>query len=143
MQNIHDYRDIIDLPHPVSKKHPPMARKDRAAQFAPFAALTGHKEAVKERERQTESKRILSDGRKLLINEVLQKIKEQRKQRPVISVTYFVKDLYKTGGMYITEVRTMKDINELERQLICADGTKIWIPDIYQIELIDEKSEKE
>lgn len=139
MQDIHNYRDIIDQPHPVSKKHPPMARKDRAAQFAPFAALTGHKEAVKESERQTEQKRMLSDGQKLIINEILQQIQDQRKQHPTLKLTYFVKDPNKEGGSYVTAVKSAKRINEIEKQLILMDGTKIAITDIYQIEILAEE----
>lgn len=139
MQDIHDYRDIIDLPHPISKKHPQMARIDRAAQFAPFAALTGHKEAVKESERQTEEKRMLSDGQKLMINEILQQIQDQRKHQPIIKLTYFEKDPIKEGGSYITVVKSAKRINEIEKQLILMDGTKIAITDIYQIEILEEE----
>lgn len=138
MQDIHDYRDIMDRPHPVSNKHPRMARIDRAAQFAPFAALTGHKEAVKESERQTEQKRMLSDGQKLRINEVLQEIQNRRKQHPIIRLTYFVKDPNKEGGTYITIRKSAKRIEEIEKRLVLMDGTRIAIPDIYQIEIIEE-----
>ena len=72
--DIHNYDDIINLPRHISKKHPQMSRKDRAAQFAPFAALTGHKDAIRETERLITQKKVLDEDQKVIINNQLQRI---------------------------------------------------------------------
>ena len=137
-KNIHFYDDIIDLPHPVSKSHPQMSQRDRAAQFAPFAALTGHKEAVHETARLTEEKRILDDNKKAILDEHLQAILQRISERPVLRVTYFVADAMKEGGSYLTECKAVRRIDEVARVLQFLDGSKIYIDDIYEIELPDE-----
>lgn len=137
-KNIHFYDDIIDLPHPVSKSHPQMSQRDRAAQFAPFAALTGHKEAVHETARLTEEKRILDDNKKAILDEHLQAILQRISERPVLRVTYFVPDAMKEGGSYLTECKAIRRIDEVDRVLQFLDGSRIYIDDIYEIELPDE-----
>jgi len=128
-RNIHDYSDIINQPYQKSTKHPPMSTLDRAAQFAPFAPLTGHKEAVLETARYVSSKKILDDDQKHIINQQLRKIKAHS----TIELTYFVADANKTGGAYITDIISIKKIDEYEKVIITTNNQKIKIEDIYEI----------
>lgn len=137
-KNIHDYQDIIHLPYQKSKRHRPMARLDRAAQFAPFSALPGHKEAIEETARTTELKRILDENKKTLLNQALQEILFTISTHPVVKLTYFIKDPSKDGGSYNTMINSIKKIDEYQRTLIFMDKTKIRIDDIYEIELLHE-----
>ena len=98
----HTYDDIINLPHHVSESHPPMSYHDRAAQFSPFAALSGFEGAVKETARLTEQKLELDEGEKMLLDEKLQLIRLMLPERPFITVTWFVPDERKKGGSYQT-----------------------------------------
>ncbi|MCD7892136.1 MAG: YolD-like family protein [Erysipelotrichaceae bacterium] len=129
-RNIHDYSDIINLPYQKSTRHPPMSTLDRAAQFAPFAALTGHKEAVLETARYVSSKKVLDDDQKQIINQQLQSIKENMNS---VELTYFVSDNKKSGGTYITDVISVKKIDEYEKVIITNDNQRINIDDIYEI----------
>lgn len=86
------YEDMLELPHPVSKTHPQMPRGDRAAQFAPFAALTGYEEAVREAARFTEEKMVLDEDSKEQLDWKLRHLQEKVKEKPTITVTYFLKD---------------------------------------------------
>ena len=96
------YDDIINLPRHVSEARPRMPVYDRAAQFSPFAALTGYEAAVAETGRLTDRKAELDEGEKESINERLNLIQENLDKRPEISVTYFVPDKKKAGGEYVT-----------------------------------------
>lgn len=136
-QNIHSYDDIIDLPHPISKKHPQMPVRDRAAQFALFAALTGHKEAISETERLTDRKKILDENRNMLNNQRLQEILLHIKEQPKIRVTYFKSDERKEGGAYLTLIMNLKRIDDYNRRLIFSDHSWIPLDDIYEIELLN------
>lgn len=127
------YKDMLDLPHHVSKTHPPMPVQDRAAQFAPFAALTGHQEAVKETARLTGERIELDEYCKAMIDRKLQKIREQLSKEPIVSVEYFVPDMKKTGGSYETVAGCVKKIDEYHRILILTDGRKIPIDEIIDI----------
>ncbi len=128
-RNIHDYSDIINLPYQKSTRHPPMSTLDRAAQFAPFAALTGHKEAVLETARHVSSKKVLDDDQKQIINQQLHKIKDNS----TIELTYFVADKKKTGGTYVTDIISIKKIDEYEKVIVTTNNQKIKIDDIYEI----------
>lgn len=136
-QNIHSYDDIIDLPRPISKKHSQMPVRDRAAQFAPFAALTGHKEAISETERLTDRKKILDENRNMLNNERLQEILLHIREQPKIRVTYFKSDERKEGGAYLTLIMNLKRIDDYNRRLIFSDHSWIPLDDIYEIELLN------
>lgn len=136
MKNIHNYDDIIALPHHVSKKHPQMSLEDRAAQFAPFAALTGHKESIKEIARITDLKKILDENQIETINLELQHIQEQIKNAPLVKVTYFISDDKKDGGKYVTKTAYIKKIDEYQNLLILEDNLKIKIVDIYCIKML-------
>lgn len=134
--NIHDYRDIIDLPHHVSNKHPQMPLMDRAAQFAPFAALTGHKVAIQETQRLTTKKKMLDENQKETIDRQLQIIIQKLKTRPLVKIVYFQQDLKKAGGKYLEITSRVIKIDEYSRRIILVDGQKIKIEDIYTIEII-------
>ena len=95
------YSDIINLPHYRSKKRQPMSIHDRAAQFSPFAALTGHDEAIKETARLTDKKIELDETTKIQLNEKFNYIMENIYNQPEITVTYFIPDSLKRGGMYV------------------------------------------
>lgn len=129
-----NYDDIISLPHHESAKHPKMPALDRAAQFMPFAALTGHNAAVMETERLTDTKMELDEMKKEELNEHLQFIKEQLLQKPQISITYFLPDTQKNGGAYLTITGTVRKIEETRHQVIMENGTVIPMDDIYEIE---------
>ena len=129
-----NYDDIISLPHHESAKHPKMPALDRAAQFMPFAALTGHNAAVMETERLTDSRMELDEMKKEELNEHLQFIKEQLLQKPQISITYFLPDTQKNGGAYLTITGTVRKIEQTRHQVIMENGTVIPMDDIFEIE---------
>ena len=119
------YTDILTLPHPTSKKHPRMTRTARAAQFAPFAALTGYNEAVKETARLTNEQLELDDTEKAQLNEKLQLLRQHLPRQLPITITFFIPDTKKAGGSYQTITGPVKKIQEYERRLIMTDGTII------------------
>lgn len=130
---IDQYNDIIDLPHHQSATRPHMTLHDRAAQFSPFAALTGYDDAVKETARLTDNKEELDEYRKEELNERLSMIYDTLDEQPEASVTYFLPDKKKSGGAYVTVTGSVKKIDEYEHLVIMRDGTKIPIDDIYEI----------
>lgn len=127
------YGDIIGLPHHVSEKHPQMALRDRAAQFSPFAALTGYEAALKETARLTSSRITLSEDEQAALDERLQIAASQSAQGAELSITYFVPDKVKDGGAYITVTGTLKRIDEYNCILQLSDGIKIPIEEILHI----------
>jgi len=133
-QNNHKYDDIIHLEHPVSKAHPQMSLYDRAAQFAPFAALTGHAAAIRETARRTDEKRMLSDEVLEELNEKLNIISANIGTEQLVDITYFVQDERKAGGEYVTHSGIVKRIDLYRRAVIMADATIIPIEDISRIE---------
>lgn len=134
-ENIERYADIIDLPHHTSIKRPRMSRENRAAQFSPFAALTGYDAAIDETARLTDEKLEFDDDRINDINAKLQYIKDHIDERPEISVEYFIPDEKKSGGAYVTVSGTVRIIDEYERSVVFGDGRRIAIDDIYGIEI--------
>ena len=126
------YDDIIHLQRPASGKHPPMPMSDRAAQFSPFAALTGHGEAVKETARLTGTRAELDEYEKEILRERLQYLSNcveawnavglPAEERPVMAITYFVPDLLKAGGEYVTASGPVKKLDQYLRQIVLADG---------------------
>lgn len=130
----HRYDDIINMPHHQSAHHPHMSNRDRAAQFSPFAALTGYDEAVRETERLTDSKAELTEDAMEKLNRKLQIIAEGKRLKPKITVTYFQPDERKSGGAYLTYTGTVKKVNDYERTLVMGDGTVIPVEQIYGIE---------
>lgn len=127
------YEDIIKLPHHISPTRNKMSMIDRAAQFSPFAALTGHNAAVKETARLTEEKIELDENEKTILNEKLQIIAEKVKEQPEVTITYFLPDEKKTGGKYVDITGNVKKIDEFEHCVRLVDGTKISIEEIYEI----------
>ena len=116
-------------------KYPKMSMSDRAAQFAPFAALTGHKEAILEQQRITQTKRILSNEEKLRINE---KIVEMVKLKSKCRITYFEKYQKKSGVKYHAATYTFKRLDELNKTLIFKENVQIQIDDIVDIEVLEQ-----
>lgn len=131
---IDEYKDIINLPHHVSSKRPQMPMLDRAAQFSPFAALTGYDDAIHETARLTNDKIDLSEGEKEVLDRKQQILMEKLVDHPALTITYFVPDAKKSGGAYITKSGNLKKIDEFERWMLLTDGTKIPLDDVAGIE---------
>lgn len=127
------YERIISLPHPKSKTRRQMSLHDRAAQFAPFAALTGFESSISEESRLTSRRIDLDEYEIEKLNSKLQIIAENSFRVPV-AVTYFVPDKRKCGGEYITKVGRIKEIEEYTKTLIMTDKTPIPIEEIINIE---------
>ncbi len=128
------YDDIINLPHHVSKTRPQMPVIDRAAQFAPFAALSGYESAIKEASRQTCERMEIDDYVKDILSYKLQIISERIKEHPEISITYFQPDAKKDGGSYQTAGGMVSKIDIEERIVTMTDGVVIPIDEIIRIE---------
>lgn len=129
----HKYDDIIDLPHHVSKKHPQMSSLNRAAQFSPFAALTGHADAIQETARLTDTFVELDEDQKEQLNKQLQLIRENLEQKPECEITYFQPDERKNGGTYVTIRGRIKKIDLYHRQIIFMDNTVLPIEYLFSI----------
>jgi len=128
------YEDIINLPHHVSTKHPQMSMESRAAQFAPFAALTGYDEQIKETTRKTDRKIEIDDELRELLNKKLNILNENISTKPYIKVIYFVKDQRKTGGTYCEKKGNIRKIDIPNELIIFDDKTKIKLTDILDID---------
>lgn len=127
------YDDILHLPHPTSKRHPRMPIVDRAAQFSPFAALTGHKAAIEETARVTDRRIELDEDAKEQLDQTLQLLLERIDEQPEITVTWFSPDKKKAGGQYHTATGKLKRIDTQESRLILTDGTQIPLEDLLRI----------
>ena len=128
-----NYDDIINLPRHVSDKHPKMSIHDRAAQFAPFAALTGHSEAVGEAGRYVDEKIHLGEDVIKEIQDALNYIQEHISQSPQVTITYFVADGRKQGGRYVTEAVRVKRVNDLDKAICLDNGVNINFGNIFRI----------
>ncbi len=128
------YKDIINLPHQQSKKRQRMSMIDRAAQFSPFAALTGHDAAIIETARLTDRQIELDEGTKSIINEKIQMISDHLSENPTVTITHFEPDIKKDGGAYLNTTGTVKRIDEFKREILLTDGTVILIESVYDIE---------
>ncbi|NLY46940.1 MAG: YolD-like family protein [Tissierella sp.] len=128
------YNDIIYLPHHVSKTRLPMAIIDRAAQFSPFAALTGHDAAIKETARLTHKRVELDEYMKIDLNNRLKIIADKIKEDHEISITYFQPDEKKEGGVYITATNRVKKIDKYEGLIFMVDGREIPMDQILSID---------
>ncbi len=133
--NINKYEDIINLPRYISKKHPQMPIEERAAQFAPFAALVGYEDAVEETARITEKRIELNEEEKNILDIKIQMLSEQINVQihPNITIIYFIPDLKKEGGKYIKVSGVIKKIDEFKQLIILDDKTEIPIKDIINI----------
>lgn len=127
------YDDIIELSYKKSLRHTPMSLHDRAAQFSPFAALTGYDEAVAEASRLTEEKRKLSDDEQAYINEQLKLLAQSVGGQPQVDMIYFKKDTKKQGGQYCSYSGAIKKIDKYEGVIITEQGEKIAFDDILKI----------
>ncbi len=130
----HQYDDIIDLPHHVSLRHPQMPLSDRAAQFAPFAALAGHDAAIRETARRTDSFAELDDSRKEQLNERLQLLGQNLAREPEVEVVYFQSDPVKHGGTYVTVRGKIKKVDGCSRRLLFTDGRNVSIDNLFSLE---------
>ena len=136
----HRYDDIIHLPHHQSQVHPRMSLSDRAAQFSPFAALTGYDDAVQETARLTESRIELDENARVLLDERLRLLQINLKEHPFVTFTYFIPDSRKEGGSYFLAAGVIKKLDLLHRTITLyadngiSDGTEIPIDEITAIE---------
>ena len=128
------YDDIINLPHHRSASRPHMSAHERAAQFSPFAALTGYDSAITETARLTDTRVELDEYRKADLNERLSIIQEQLGEQIEVSITYFQSDTKKSGGAYIAAKGCVKKIDAYQRTVIMQDDTIIPIEDIFEIQ---------
>ena len=128
-----NYDDIINLPHHVSKNHPQMSRYNRAAQFAPFSALTGYEESINEARRYVTNKIELDDSNKEEINFKLNILNNLINQRNQVTFIFFSKDKLKDGGCYKTIKGILKKYDEINKLIILEDKTKIYLDDIFSI----------
>lgn len=131
------YSDIINLPHHTSRTRNKMSIDKRAAQFAPFAALKGHKEAIIETERLTDKKIELDESEKIILNNKLLIIKNNLSKNLNVTITYFIKDNKKSGGRYVSITDSIKKIDIYNKLIITSNNTKINIYDIINITSMD------
>ena len=133
---MNNYDDIINMPHHISKTRKPMSLQNRSAQFAPFSALTGYDEKVREVARETSKKIELDDGIKLMLNEKLCLIKNDIKLRPKVTITYFVRDNKKENrGRYKTITGNAKIVDEVYKRIVLIDNTIIFFDNIIDIKI--------
>ena len=129
-----NYEDIIYLPHHRSKTRSHMSMQDRAAQFSPFAALTGFESAIEETGRITDSRPELLDYGQTLLDQAILQLQNQVSEQPLISVTYFVPDLLKSGGHLETVTAHFQKIDHYRQLLTMTDGKSIPLSEILQID---------
>ena len=130
------YNDIIALPRPCSGRHQPMTRIGRAAQFAPFAALSGYDDAVRETARLTDEQREMTEEKMALMNEKLRALLEIIRDQPQITITFFEPDKHKNGGAYLSVTGRIRRVDEVNRQLILTDRTVIAMDAICEIDCV-------
>lgn len=129
-----NYDDIINLPHHVSKTHPQMSMEQRAAQFAPFAALVGHDALIAESARLTDDEIEMGDELSNILNRKMAYLNTRLQENPIIVITYFIHDIKKSGGEYKTNTGTIRKIDEYNNTLTMADGTVIQISSILDVD---------
>lgn len=128
------YDDMIKMPHPVSRNHPPMSMEDRAAQFLPFAALSGFETVLRETARRTEDRPMLTESCLEELKRKLDILGESIFRHPEVSITYFLPDQKKDGGSHITATGKIKRIDDIRHGIYLEDGTIIPIHAILEIE---------
>lgn len=131
------YDDILHLPRPVSRTHPPMDRQSRAAQFSPFAALTGYDDAIAEEGRLTGRRLELSEDQRRALDETQRRLTAMLPLHPAVTVTYFVPDERKSGGSYETVTKPIRHIDEAARTFHMTDGQVIDMDRIVSLNLPD------
>lgn len=128
-----NYDDIVHLPHPTSERHVRMPMIDRAAQFSPFAALTGFDDAIEETGRLTQLKIILDESALAELDRTLAELAGRIREQPGVTVTFFEQDVRKNGGAYVKFRGNLKKIDEYRRLLSFTDGKEIYIEDILDL----------
>ena len=129
------YADIINLPHHVSATRPQMSMMDRAAQFSPFAALTGYDAAIKETGRLTDEKIEMDEEALNILNMKFQILVDSLDEEPEVTFTYFKPDERKAGGAYLTASGVVKKIDDFERMIVMRNGTKIPMDDVLDFDI--------
>ena len=132
--DLHNYDDIIDLPHHVSPNRRRMSNLERGAQFSPFAALTGYEAAVEEAARSTDGKKELTEEMKAIIDAKIQAISEHPDAEPEVTITYFKPDERKEGGAYVRVTGAVKEIDRIGKTIVLTDHTEIPMEQIREIE---------
>lgn len=128
------YDDIINLPHHVSETHPQMSMRNRAAQFSPFAALSGHSDAIHETARYTDDFQGVDESNVETLNQKIAMILDKINEHPQITVTYFKPDEKKEGGSYTLKTGNIKRVDDYEHVLQFTDNEKIPIQSIFNID---------
>ena len=131
---MNQYEDIINLPHHVSPTRPQMPMSDRAAQFAPFAALTGYDAAIKETVRLTDEKIELDEEALTALDMKYQFLMDALDDAPEVTITYFQPDERKAGGKYVSAVGVVRKVDDFERRITMQDGAKIQMDDVLSID---------
>ena len=134
MRTSSKYDEILSLPHHVSKTRPQMPMSDRAAQFAPFAALTGYDSAIKETRRLTDERIELDEEALTALNMRYQFLMDALNEEPKVEITYFKPDERKAGGEYVSVIGAVKKVDDFERLITMQDGTKIPMDDVLSID---------
>lgn len=129
-----DYFDIINLPHHVSRNHPQMPMEARAAQFAPFAALTGYDTVIHETARLTDKQVELEEYDNDRLNRIFSELMDSLEKHPMVTVSYFKPDEHKAGGAYMTVSGKLKKIDTYEQIMKMEDGTVIPIGSIMDLQ---------
>ena len=131
---LHDYDDIITLPHHVSSRHPHMTMSNRAAQFSPFAALTGYGDTIRETARLTDQKIELDEDTKAELDRRQAILLEHIAEQPGVTITWFCPDEKKSGGAYVVTVGRLKRVDETAGTLRLADGMTIALDEIVDLQ---------
>ena len=127
------YDEIMGLPHHVSKTHPQMPMSDRAAQFAPFAALTGYDSAIKETGRLTDERIELDEEALTALDRKYQLLMDTLDDAPEVTIIYFQPDERKAGGQYVSATGTVKKVDTFGRRILLQDGTRIPLDSVYDL----------
>jgi len=132
-----EYGDIIDMPHHQSEKRAHMSLRDRAAQFAPFAALRGYDEEIRETARLTDERIELSSEEISKINDKLNEVIKNIKAQPEVEITFFAPDGKKQGGAYVTMFGNIRRVDDVEKNIYFTNGFRLPIKDLYEINIIE------
>lgn len=136
------YDDIINLPHWNPKSHQRMSGYERAAQFAPFAALTGYDAMVSETARLTDIRGELDEEQTLALNETLSSVIGKLSEHPKVSVRWFRKDARKQGGAYVTTEGAVRNVDLANRLIVFRDGSAVSMDDVAAMRIVEENSNK-
>lgn len=130
------YEDILYLPHHVSSKRAAMSLADRAAQFAPFAALTGHDAVIRETARLTDAPVELTQSRREELDAQLRELAELLQSRPRVTITHYVPDERKQGGAYVRTTGPVRKIDAVAGAVVLEDGSGIGMESIIEIQVL-------